>query len=67
MNYKGKIANVSIYMCVRTFWGLQQKNKIKYEENWSDKMFQIEMRISDDEIFKAIAFYHHVIIKKQIN
>lgn len=52
---------------VRTFWGLQQKNEIKYEEDWSDKMFQIEMRISDDEIFKAISFYHHVIIKKQIN
>lgn len=49
---------------VRTFFGLQQKNDIKFEESWSDRMFKVEMRVCDDNIFKAISFYHHVIILK---
>lgn len=49
---------------IRTFWGLQQKNEIKYEENWADKMFEVEMRVCDDDVFKAISFYHHIILRK---
>jgi hypothetical protein len=49
---------------VRTFWGLQQKNEIKYEDNWADRMFEVEMRVCDIEVFKAISFYHHIILRK---
>lgn len=49
---------------VRTFFGLQQKNEIKYEDQWADRMFKAEMRVCDDIAFKAIAFYHHIILVK---
>jgi SAM-dependent methyltransferase len=49
---------------VRTFWGLQQKNEIKYEDNWADRMFEVEMRVCDNDVFKAISFYHHIILRK---
>lgn len=49
---------------VRTFWGLQQKNEIKYEDDWADRMFKVEMRVCDDDVFKAISFFHHIILLK---
>jgi ubiquinone/menaquinone biosynthesis C-methylase UbiE len=52
---------------VRTFWGLQQKNEIKYEDNWADRMFEVEMRVCDNDVFKAISFYHHLILRKNYN
>jgi SAM-dependent methyltransferase len=50
-------------MGVRTFWALQQ-NEFKYEKNWSDRMFKVEMRVCDNDVFKAISFYHHIILLK---
>jgi ubiquinone/menaquinone biosynthesis C-methylase UbiE len=50
---------------VRTFWGLQQKNEIKYEDNWADRMFKVEMKVCDNDVFKAISFYHHIIMIKK--
>ncbi|WP_400247676.1 class I SAM-dependent methyltransferase [Niallia sp. JL1B1071] len=49
---------------VRTFWGLQQNNEVKYDPTWQEKMFQMEMRVSNTEEFKKISFYHHYLLKK---
>jgi len=47
---------------LRTFWALQQNNEAKYEDNWSDKMLLVEMKVSEIDEFKNIAFFHHVIL-----
>jgi S-adenosylmethionine-dependent methyltransferase len=47
---------------IRTFWGLQQNNEAKCEDNWSDQMLQIEMKVSEMNEFISIAFFHHEIL-----
>ena len=49
---------------VQMFYGLQQNNDLKYEPEWLDKMFEIEMRVCDLEPYKNIAFLHHVLLRK---
>lgn len=49
---------------VRTFWGLQQNNEIKYETTWQEKMFEIEVKVSCIEDYINISFYNHVLLKK---
>ena len=49
---------------VRTFWALQQNNEIKNEKSWQDKMFEIEMKVSDIEEFINISFFNHVLLRK---
>jgi SAM-dependent methyltransferase len=49
---------------VRTFYALQQNNDIKYEPDWIDKMFDVEMKMCDLEPYKSIAFLHHVLLRK---
>lgn len=48
----------------RTFWDLQQNQDIQNEEEWQKKMLGIEKRVSDIKEYKAIAFFHHVILRK---
>jgi hypothetical protein len=55
--------HVERFKGVRTFWALQ-KNEMKYEDNWSDRMFKVEMRVCDEDVFKAISLYHHIILLK---
>ena len=43
---------------------LQQNNDIKYEPEWHDKMFELEMKICDLEPYKSMAFCHHVLLRK---
>lgn len=47
------------------FYGLQN-NKIKYQKNWLENMLYIEMSVAELEEFRNIAFFHHVLLKKQI-
>jgi len=49
---------------VRTFYALQQNNDLKYEPDWIDKMFEVEMKVCDLEPYKNIAFLHHVLLRK---
>jgi len=49
---------------VRMFYGLQQNNDAKYEPEWQDKMFEVEMKVCDLEPYKSIAFLHHVLLRK---
>jgi len=50
---------------LRTFWDLQQNQEIQKENDWQKKIIEIEMRVSDLEEYKTIAFFHHLIIKKK--
>lgn len=49
---------------IRTFWDLQQNQDIQKEADWQEKMIQLEMRVSEMEKYRAIAFFHHLILKK---
>ncbi len=49
---------------LRTFWDLQQNQEIQKDNTWQEKMLQMEKAVSDLEEFKAVAFFHHIILKK---
>lgn len=51
---------------IRTFWDLQQNQEIQEDAEWQEKMIQIEMRVSQMEEYRAIAFFHHLIFVKEI-
>ncbi|MCM1538959.1 MAG: methyltransferase domain-containing protein [bacterium] len=50
---------------MRTFWDLQQKQEIQEEENWQQEMMRLEQRVCDREEYRAIAFFHHVLLRKK--
>ncbi|MFY9594599.1 MAG: class I SAM-dependent methyltransferase [Caldicoprobacterales bacterium] len=49
---------------IRTFWGLQQNNEIKYNKAWQEKMFKLEMKVSDIDDFIKISFFNHILFRK---
>lgn len=49
---------------IRTFWDMQQNQEIHKDADWQDKMVEIEMRVSDMDGYKDIAFFHHMMIEK---
>ncbi|MDD6492074.1 MAG: methyltransferase domain-containing protein [Firmicutes bacterium] len=50
---------------MRTFWDMQQNQEMHKDADWQDKMIEIEMRVSDMEEYKDIAFFHHLLIEKK--
>lgn len=50
---------------IRTFWDLQQKQEKHGDEDWQENMLQLEMRISQMDAFREIAFFHHCILRKK--
>jgi ubiquinone/menaquinone biosynthesis C-methylase UbiE len=50
---------------IRTFWDLQQKQEKHELEEWQDEMVKLEMRVSQIEEFRNIAFFHHLIFTKK--
>lgn len=50
---------------MRTFWDMQQNQEIHKDTDWQDKMAEIEMRVSDIDEYKDIAFFHHLMIEKR--
>ena len=50
---------------MRTFWDMQQNQENHKDVEWQDKMIDIEMRVSDMNDYKAISFFHHLIIEKR--
>lgn len=55
---------VSDIFGIRTFWDLQQKQQKHGEEEWQEKMIQLEMRVSQIPEYRDIAFFHHLLLKK---
>ena len=49
---------------IRTFWDLQQNQEKHGDEDWQDKMMQLEMRVAQIPAYKEIAFFHHLLLKK---
>lgn len=49
---------------IRTFWDLQQNQEKHSDENWQKEMIKLDMRVSETEAFRQIAFFHHLILKK---
>lgn len=50
---------------VRTFWDLQQNQEIQNDKKWQEQMLEIESKVSEIEEYKAISFFHHVILRKK--
>lgn len=50
---------------MRTFWDMQQNQDIHKDADWQEKMIEIEMRVSDIDEYKNIAFFHHLMIEKR--
>jgi hypothetical protein len=49
---------------MRTFWCLQQNQDIQQNPLWQEKMLDIERKVSNLDEYKAIAFFHHIILRK---
>ena len=54
-----------IILGLRTFWDLQQNQDIQKEDAWQEQMLKIELKVSELEEYRAIAFLHHVILRKK--
>ena len=50
---------------IRTFWDLQQNQEIHKDEAWQKRMLEMEMRVSELDEYKAIAFFHHLLLRKK--
>jgi len=50
---------------MRTFWDLQQNQDIQKDEKWQKQMISMEQNVCERDEFKAIAFFHHLILKKK--
>ena len=50
---------------MRTFWDMQQNQEIHKDADWQEKMVEIEMRVSDMDGYKDVAFFHHMMIEKR--
>ena len=48
----------------RTFWDLQQNQNIQSDNEWQNDILEIENRVAELDEYKAVAFFHHVILKK---
>ena len=50
---------------IRTFWDLQQKQEKHELEEWQNEMVKLEMRVSQIDEFRNIAFFHHLLFTKE--
>ena len=49
---------------MRTFWDLQQNQEIHKDPQWQEQMLGLEMRVADLPEYQAVAFFHHLILRK---
>ena len=50
---------------IRTFWDLQQNQDCHKDPAWQEKMVTAELRVSQMQPYRDIAFFHHVILEKE--
>ena len=50
---------------IRTFWDLQQNQEKHDSEEWQSRMLQLEMRVSQMDDYRKIAFFHHLLFTKE--
>lgn len=56
--------SVSKVYGIRTFWDLQQNQEMENDAEWQEKMIQLEMKVSEIEEYRAVAFFHHLVLVK---
>ncbi len=49
---------------IRTFWDLQQKQEKHDQEDWQEQMMRLEIRVSQMDDYRRIAFFHHLVFTK---
>lgn len=49
---------------IRTFWDLQQNQECHKDPAWQEKMIEVELRVSEIDEYRDIAFFHHLFIRK---
>ena len=49
---------------IRAFFGLSSNNEIKYTDDWYKAMLELEIKTSTMDEFRKIAFFNHLIFKK---
>ena len=49
---------------IRTFWDLQQNQQKHALEEWQEQVMKLEMRVSQIDEYRKIAFFHHLIFTK---
>lgn len=49
----------------RTFWDLQQKQECHTDPEWQRQMLALEHRVSLIPEYQAIAFFHHLLLRKR--
>lgn len=50
---------------IRTFWDLQQNQGKHGDEDWQKEMMELELRVSEMDEFRKVAFFHHLILEKK--
>ena len=50
---------------IRSFWDLQQNQDCHKDPAWQEKMVELELRVSEMEQYRAIAFFHHLTVQKE--
>ena len=51
---------------IRVFFGLSSNNEIKYTDEWYRSMLELETGASTIDEFKKIAFFNHLMFKKEL-
>lgn len=49
---------------IRTFFGIQP-NSFKGEPGWEDRMFMLECAVESDTAYSNVAFFQHLLLKKE--
>lgn len=49
---------------IRCFWDLQQEQDIQREPGWQARMAELELRVSELEPYRSVAFFHHLTLTK---
>ncbi len=49
---------------IRAFFGLSSNNEIKLKKEWYQPMLELEIKASTMDEFKKIAFFHHLVFRK---
>lgn len=60
----GNNLKIEKILSLQTFFGLQSNEDQKNEPQWMDKVFDIEMKVSDLEPYKSISLFNHVLLRK---
>ena len=50
---------------IRTFWDLQQNQDCHKDPAWQEKMVAAELRVSQMQPYRDVAFFHHLIMIKK--